>query len=207
MPTRSHVPFWIIPVAIVSVASLGACATPVAPGGAPPPGVAAIGEVLGQGTVLQISDAAPQFCLGPVAESSPPQCSGPEIVGWDWDGLQGVETSGNVTWGGYAVQGTWDGTRFTVTSQPMWLALYDPVGIVDPKLKPENAGKTSDQILLTIQEKLNSQGALRPLMSWIENGYLVATYLYDDGDIQRHVDDTYGADVVLVRPALRDVYR
>lgn len=213
MTTRSHtalqrVPFTALSAAVgilAAVALLGACSTPARPGAQPPAGIPAPGEVLGQGTVIQIGDSAPQFCLGPVAESYPPQCSGPAIAGWDWRGLQGVETSGDVTWGGYAVQGTWDGTRFTVTSPPMWLALYDPIRIVDPQREPENAGMTTQRRLLAIQDELATAGEVQPLMSWIENGYLFATYVYDDGDIQRHLDATYGADVVLVRPALRDV--
>ncbi|HMM81948.1 MAG TPA: hypothetical protein PJ998_02120 [Terrimesophilobacter sp.] len=212
MTSRSHtslqrIPFTALGVAagiVAAAALLGACSTPARPGAQPPEGIPAPGEVLGQGTVIQIGDSAPQFCLGPVAESYPPQCSGPEIAGWDWSGVQGAETSDGVTWGGYAVQGTWDGTHFTVTSPPMWLALYDPIRIVDPRREPENAGTSPEQRLLAIQNELATVGALRPLTSWIENGYLFATYVYDDGDIQRHLDTAYGADVVQVRPALRD---
>jgi hypothetical protein len=192
-------------VAILGIAALTACATPAAPGGKPPAGIAAPGEVLGQGTVLQIGEALPQFCLGPIAESYPPQCSGPDVVGWDWAGLQGSETSGDVTWGGYAVQGTWDGTVFTVTAPPMWLALYDPIHFVDPKLQPENAGATSEDRLREIQDELFRNDGLQPLTSSIENGYLFVTFLYDDGDIQRHLDDLYSGDVVEVRSAFRDV--
>ncbi len=197
----------LLPFAALLVATLAACASPVAPGGAPPSGIAADGEVLGQGTVLQIGDAAPQFCLGAMADSYPPQCTGPEIVGWDWADVQGSEASGDVTWGSYAVQGTWDGTRFTVTAPPILLALYDPIRVVDPKRDPANPGTTSEQKLHTIQDELSAiplgTNSLQPLMTWIENGYLFVTYIYDDGDIQRYLENKYGADVVLVRPALR----
>lgn len=197
----------LLPFAVLLVATLSACASPVAPGGAPPSGIAADGEVIGQGTVLQLADAAPQFCLGAIAESYPPQCSGPEVVGWDWEAIQGSELSGDVTWGSYAVQGTWDGTRFTVTAPPILLALYDPIRIDDPQRDPANAGTTSEQKLRTIQDELSAgplrTNSLQPLMTWIENGYLFVTYIYDDGDIQRYLENKYGADVVLVRPALR----
>src|SRR4051812_24259987 len=93
--------------------------------------IAAPGEVFGQGTVIQTGDAAPQLCLGAVAESYPPQCSGPEISGWDWETIDGEESSGDVTWGAYAVTGGWDGTTFSFTSGVM-LALYDPMPFVDP---------------------------------------------------------------------------
>ena len=66
-------------------------------------GIAAAGEVLGQGTVLQIEGQTPQLCLGAVAESYPPQCGGPEILEWDWDAVDLEETASDVTWGTYAV--------------------------------------------------------------------------------------------------------
>ena len=98
-----------------SVLVLSGCATtapaapdrPDSPGSVPAPAgaIAAPGQVVGQGTVLQKDDEAPQFCLGAVAESYPPQCTGPEIVGWDWDAVDGEETASGVTWGAYAVTG------------------------------------------------------------------------------------------------------
>jgi hypothetical protein len=32
----------------------------------------------------------PEVCLGPVAESYPPQCNGPELVGWEWGDHDGM---------------------------------------------------------------------------------------------------------------------
>jgi hypothetical protein len=82
------------------IALLAGCAgppavTPGSDGGATSDigvAIAAPGEVAGQGTVIQVGDTAPHLCLGPVAESYPPQCSGPEITGWDWDAVEGVES-------------------------------------------------------------------------------------------------------------------
>jgi hypothetical protein len=69
-------------------------------------------------TVLESPDHGPQLCLGGVELSYPPQCGGPDVVGWDW-GAAGDEESANGTiWGTYAVVGTWDGQRFTVTEPP-----------------------------------------------------------------------------------------
>ena len=171
----------------------------------PETAIAAPGEVRGQGTVLQIADAAPQFCLGAVAESYPPQCSGPELIGWDWTAVDGEETAGDVTFGAYAVSGTWDGSALTVTGAIM-LALYDPMPFVDPQLDPANAGDTDPAELERIQAELTGDDSpLVPLMTSIENGYLFVTVLYDDGSIQAWADATYLPDAVAIRPALRDI--
>ena len=189
---------------LLAALALGGCATPSMPGGQPPSGIAAEGEVLGQGTVLQVGDAAPMFCLGGILQSYPPQCDGPEIVGWDWDDVDGAETASGVTWGAYALQGTWDGERFTLTQPAMLLALYDPMPIVDPYEDAANAGANEESHLLEVQTELNTADAsLRPLESGPRNGYLFAPWIYDDGALQRYVDDRFGPDVVHVVSALR----
>src|SRR5690349_6784511 len=84
-----------------SVFALSACASPAAPGAAPPasdapPGASLgslwpappTGEVVAQGTVLDMEGKA-ELCLGAVAESYPPQCSGLPITNWSWDGVEG----------------------------------------------------------------------------------------------------------------------
>lgn len=172
---------------------------------APPTSIAADGEVLGQGTVLQIDGEAVNFCLGAVAESYPPQCSGPEIVGWDWASVDGEESARGVTWGTYAVQGTWDGKQFTVTQPPIMLALYSPMAVIDPHREPGNAGETGEAELLSIQNEVHELGTVEFLASSAENGYLFVDVIYDDGQIQRYFDQLYGADVVVVESALRPI--
>ena len=49
---------------------------------------------------------SPELCLGPIAESYPPQCGGPALVGWDWaDHENTFEQQGDVRWGTYLVTG------------------------------------------------------------------------------------------------------
>ena len=81
-----------------------------------------------------------ELCLGPVAESYPPQCSGIPLTNWSWDGVEGSESSGDVTWGAYALQGTYDGEEFAVTQPPIMLALYDPMPFPDPTNGEAGAG-------------------------------------------------------------------
>ena len=69
-------------------------------------------------TVLESPQHGPQLCLGGVAESYPPQCSGPDVVGWRWDEVDGEEAAGGTTWGDFSVVGTWDGDQLTLTQPP-----------------------------------------------------------------------------------------
>lgn len=59
-------------------------------------------------TVLDDGDGA-ELCLGGVAESLPPQCGGPALVGWNWDEHDGAYEEWNgVRWGDFVVTGTYD---------------------------------------------------------------------------------------------------
>lgn len=64
-------------------------------------------------TVLESPEHGPQLCHV-VDDSLPPQCSGPDIVGWDWSVVAHDEASGT-RWGAYALVGTFDGMQFTLT--------------------------------------------------------------------------------------------
>lgn len=197
---------------------LAGCATPDDPGvgsgddvipggpGADLAAIAAPGEVTGQGTVLQKDGEDAQFCLGAVMESYPPQCSGPVIVGWEWpdDGMS--ESANGVTWGTYAVTGTWDGVAFTPAYPPIPLALYDPMKQdPDPRTDPANAGTGTDEELQRIQDELHAWTDVTVLTSYAENGYLWASVTYDDDSIQSYLDEIYGPDIVVVQSAFRDL--
>jgi hypothetical protein len=114
---------------VITVGGLAACGQAVAPGADgrvggtntdTDPGAGGSGggadDVRGVGTVLESPDHGPQLCLGGVMDSYPPQCDGVELVGWDWAAAEGAESANGSTWGSYAVTGTWDGTRLTVTN-------------------------------------------------------------------------------------------
>lgn len=197
----------------VPVLLLAACTTPAQPGGDVVPGgpgelrpIAAPGAVIGQGTVLQKDGDDAQFCLGPVMESYPPQCSGPVIVGWQWPDGGMSESASGVTWGSYALTGTWDGIQFAPAEPPIPLALYDPMmEEPDPRADLANPGDNSEDLLVRVQHELSAWTDVTVLTSSPENGYLWATVYYDDGTIQSYLDEIYGADVVIVHSALRDL--
>lgn len=197
-------------------ATLSACATPGAsPGGAGSsgapgaPGIADSvepglpdGEVLAQGTVLD-SDGSPELCLGAIMESLPPQCSGIPLIGWSWEGVEGAESSGGTTWGAYAVQGTYDGAAFTVTQDPILLALYDPAQPDDPtngEPGPADAARLDE-----VQDAVHADLGDAVLTSWPQNGRLWVQVVWDDGTMQDAADATYGDDVVVIHSSLREV--
>ena len=203
---RTSVP---LAAGIAALLLLAGCATTTAPGSDGPgssvdlDAIPAPGEVIGQGTLLQKDGEDAQLCLGAVAESYPPQCTGETLVGWDWGAVEGEESASGVTWGAYAVTGTWDGTAFTAESAVM-LALHDPMPTVDPLTDPANAGDTPDGELLELQRQITDDAPFDTLTSWTENGYLFVQVVYDDGTVQTWVSAEYGVEMVAVRGARRD---
>lgn len=77
-------------------------------------------------TVLESPQHGPQLCLGGVQDSYPPQCGGPDVVGWDWEQVPAKESASGTTWGDYTVVGTWDGERFRLTEPPTEPTPVDP---------------------------------------------------------------------------------
>lgn len=187
-------------------ASAGAGGTaPDAPAGASfgstLPGAPA-GDVIGQGTVIDTGSGA-ELCLGAVAESYPPQCSGIPIAGWSWDGLDGAESAGDTTWGSYAVQGGYDGKTLTLTQPPILLALYDPMMREDPT--DGRAGKATDDDVVAVQATAPDLLGESYLGSYPEGGWVWLDVVWDDGTLQQAADDDFGTGVVVVRSALTEV--
>lgn len=94
------------------------------------------GEVRTPGLAIVMDaegERGPELCLGPVAESYPPQCGGPAMAGWSWADHPMHEKVGKVRWGSFALTGTWDGTSFTAT-EAIPAALYDTME--DPRPEP-----------------------------------------------------------------------
>ncbi|WP_258132149.1 hypothetical protein [Microbacterium sp. MYb62] len=160
------------------------------------------GRVIGVGTVLDVAGDV-QLCMGPIMESFPPQCSGVPLDGWSWDGVDGSETSGETTWGAYAVYATYDGERLTNTDPPIMLALYDPVAPDDPS--GGTTGETPTEELARIQDDIAARLDTDALALGSERGYVWLTVVWDDGTIQEAADAEYDADAVFVTSALREI--
>ncbi len=95
--------------------------------------------------VLQATTGPAMLCLGVVLLSLPPQCGDVPITNWEWNGLDGVEREMGVTWGTYHVEGTYDGTAFTVQE----VGTYRPAEFREHRIevpcpKPEGGWKAAD---------------------------------------------------------------
>jgi hypothetical protein len=195
----------------VVVAALTGCATADEPGGPPPasedrlPNPVTRDQLMGQGTVLQRGKEPAIFCLGGVAESYPPLCAGPELLGWDWASVEEHETASDTTWGSYAVQGTWDGVTFTKTGEAIPLSLYDPMADFNSSADEKNRGSTDEPELLRVVDDMLASYDMPPVTGYfIENGYAWIV-IYDDSQVQAYLDEKYGPGVVAVASALRPV--
>jgi hypothetical protein len=142
-----------------------------------------------------------ELCLGPVAESYPPQCGGPPLVDWDWAKHDGTfDHQGDVRWGTYALTGTWDGTSFTATDAVPG-ALYDPAAPT-PTPTPPPLKALTDNELAHVAAVLNGTSGV--INAAAGEGHVLVDVYYDDGSLQQWADATYGANVVIVSSALVD---
>lgn len=157
------------------------------------------GEVVAQGTVMDVAGDI-ELCLGAIAESYPPQCSGIPLEGWSWEGIDGSETSGDTRWGAYALQGTYDGSAFTSTQPPVMLALFDPAPSTDVNVEP---GDTPEDRLVAIQNDIPDRLGADFLGSSVDQGHLWVDVVWDDGTWQQAADEDFGESVVIIRSALR----
>ncbi|ALJ20503.1 hypothetical protein [Microbacterium sp. No. 7] len=159
-------------------------------------------EVVGTGMVMDVAGDA-QLCQGMIMESYPPQCHGVPLHGWSWDGVDGSESSGDATWGMYAVQGAYDGTGLTVTRPPILLALYDPPALPDPT--GGTPGASDEDALTRVADELGARLSGPLVGVTVMDGYVWLDVPWDDGTLQRAADDEFGDGVVIVRSGLRTV--
>ena len=149
----------------------------------------------GLATVLDDGDG-PELCLGPVAESYPPQCGGIALADFDF-GDVGAEQAAGVTWGTYALTGTYDGTTFTVT-RSIPAALYDTV--VPPQGEPLAAACTDpeapDPSRATSQDLdavLNAASALPGYaLAWLTDDTVNVAVTEDAAGAERTLRDSWG---------------
>lgn len=155
-------------------------------------------------TVMDAGPEGPVLCLGAIAESYPPQCTGPAITNWSWprDGQGMFEQQGDIRWGTYAVTGTWDGTAFTVT-EAIPGPLYDPMMAEPPVLPTPSVEYDTADLERIATEVTSLPGAQSAYPD--DAGHVLLDVTYDDGTLQDHVDAVYGEGVVVVRGLLADV--
>lgn len=105
-------------------------------------------------TVLEAGDRGPRLCHA-VAESYPPQCDGPAIIGWDWDAVDGEETASGVTWVDAILIGTWDGEHFTVTRPVEAMSAWPEPPHEDTTAPAPARDRPSAEDLYALQEEVD----------------------------------------------------
>ncbi|WP_104107868.1 hypothetical protein [Nocardioides sp. 616] len=202
--------------ALLSPALLLACGTGDGDGAASDPGPAtaapsspvqpdvpaATGRVSTPQLGLVMDTGRPELCLGPVAQSWPPQCRGLPLAGWRWSEHPEHEEQDGIRWGSFAVTGTWDGERFTV-QEAIPAARYDvpdaeptatstPGTTVRPSLSPDELAAVAEESALLPGQR----GAA------VVEGQVLVDVVYDDGSLQEWVDQRWGRGVVVLLPLL-----
>ncbi len=70
---------------------------------------------------------AAKLCLGAIMESFPPQCSGPTLIGWDWNATPSeYEEASGVRWGDYWVGGVYNAHADTFTVEKVERSHHGP---------------------------------------------------------------------------------
>ncbi len=189
-------------LALAGALALGACADRYP--AAPPAPIDPDQRYSATGTVLDGGGHGPELCLGGVAESYPPQCSGLELVGWDWSAVEDEESASGTTWGEYDVVGIYDGIAFTVL-EVVGPATYDtePGDPIDTPC-PEPAGgwtsvdvsrATDDDLTAAIEASEAEPDSASVWIDYVEDpvddevpvppGGIILTAAFT-GDLERH---------------------
>ena len=170
---------------------------PGANGPMPTEPVSADGDVTTRLPATVMDTGRPELCLGPVAESYPPQCGGPPLDRWDWAAYEGdYDQQGDIRWGVFYVTGTWDGTTFTVSSAEPG----DGAVPTDTELPPPPDEPLSTDELGRIADEVRTLGGA--MGAYSDDTRVLVDVPYDDGSLQAWVDEEYGAGVVAVTPIL-----
>jgi hypothetical protein len=109
-------------------------------------------------TVLDDGDGA-ELCVGGVAESYPPQCSGPRLIGWDWAEHEGTyEEAGGVSWGTYALEGRYDAAANTfevesVSDEPSVPSPAPEIDFSSPCEEPDGGWRVQDTSAVTMDDR------------------------------------------------------
>jgi hypothetical protein len=155
------------------------------------------GEVRTSGLVTVLdSGGGPEMCLGAVAESYPPQCSGPALADFAWGDVGSEEASG-VRWGPYALTGTYDGSTFTVTDA-IPAALYD--AMAEPEQEPPAAAceepTTTDTAQATPEDMDATLAAASALPSyasaWLTGNTINVAVTEDPEGAEAELRETWG---------------
>ncbi len=69
--------------------------------------------------VVEYQGGGAKLCLGVVATTAPPGCGNVPVANWDWDDVDGEQSSGPRRGGAYRAIGTYDSVAFTLRERPI----------------------------------------------------------------------------------------
>ena len=169
-------------------------------------------------TVLESPEHGPQLCSS-VAASLPPQCGGPDVLGWDWSTVPAESVAGT-TWGDYELVGTFADGAFTLTEPALPRDLRadpgsSPVGedrLATPCAPPAGGWVPPDPALAT-DEALQAAQAVAtgsPGLAglWIDQQLPAAELAEGNGDDPQRIvlNASTAGDVGELEAALREVW-
>lgn len=189
----------ITAAALMVVSVLAGCGSELTPTGTAPTQSEDIetGALQGVGMVLESRVHGPRLCFGAL-DSMPPQCGGgPELIGWDWADAAEVapaDEADGTTWGDYAVTGTWDGERLTVTAVG---APEDAVFPTTPDPNLSSACPEPDGGWVVLDERRSTDDALQlateaaaaqpdHAATWIDDAGVRVLNASFTGELERH---------------------
>ncbi|WP_433222306.1 hypothetical protein [Microtetraspora malaysiensis] len=192
--------------------------------GTAPAATASLTRYQADATVLSNPQHGPQLCAF-VAQSLPPQCDGPDIIGWDWNGVQHSAQNG-VRWGEYHVVGTWDGKSLTLTEPPRSARQHsdaprDRSRFTTPCPKPVRGWRPVDPAKATDRAMEAALARAQKLPgyagSWLDQSYLEEIDGYDSKDrryVERYANDPkrlvlnlmFTGDLAARESAIREVW-
>lgn len=199
-PSRALLPLATAALVAALTTALTACAVPTGPGGEPVereplvmPEPDPTQEVWTLANVIDDGSGA-QLCPI-VLESYPPQCGDAiPIDGWSWDELP-FDQEGDVRFGFFAVYGTWDGERFTLTLPAEFGGAIDVMG-------PTHTGELTTREATRIEREIR-EDLLGEYSTAIGDGFVMLDVRYDDGSLQAQLDERYGDGAVEVTSFFR----
>ena len=203
----------IIGVAAASVLLLAGCATSTAgdgDAGAEPSATATANDdgtysvsTLVPYTVLDdpASSDDPQLCIGAVAESAPPQCSGIVLTGWDWEAVEGdYMEQGEARWGLFTVEGDYSPDDETLAVTSVDTEATDELPVT-PTCEGDECVQPTDELKDIASEIMSTTpGVLSATVDGF--GTVNVSVAFDDGSLQNSLDEQYGEGIVEVTSVL-----
>lgn len=145
-------------------------------------------------TVVVDAGDAPELCPGPQFSIAPPfPCRGAPVAGLDWDAIDGEDALSGTRWATLDMQGTYDGTTFTLTATPELVDLSLPATGTPSPFPTEPPTDAQLAVEASVRDELGARA-----IDVVTFGDVLVSVLYDDGSLQAYLDARHGDGVTQV---------